>query len=67
MVDEADVGNYYVEQATLAAEEAIRWKAGKLEVDPTGFCLSCEESLPEGIRWCNADCRDDYFKYKKKD
>lgn len=24
----------------------------------TGFCLHCEEPLPAGRRWCNADCRD---------
>lgn len=24
-----------------------------------GRCLSCEEPLPVGVRWCDADCRDD--------
>jgi hypothetical protein len=66
MPDEADVGNFYAEQAILAAEEDIRWKANKLEVESKGTCLSCEADLPDGIRWCNADCRDDYFKYVKR-
>lgn len=65
MPDEADVGNFYAEQALLAAEEEIRWRASKLEVDSTGHCLSCDDPLPMGKRWCNAECRDDYFKYYK--
>lgn len=27
---------------------------------PTGQCLSCEEIIPHPMRWCDADCRDDY-------
>jgi hypothetical protein len=26
----------------------------------TGQCLSCEEPLPPGMRWCGAECRDDW-------
>ena len=26
----------------------------------TGVCLWCEYPLTEGMRFCNADCRDDY-------
>ncbi len=25
-----------------------------------GCCLNCEEPLPEGQRWCDDDCRDDW-------
>lgn len=26
----------------------------------TGECLYCHERLPKPMRWCNADCRNDY-------
>ncbi len=26
----------------------------------TGACLCCEAPLPLGLRWCNAECRDDW-------
>ena len=31
---------------------------------PTGFCLNaeCEEPVPVGQRWCDADCRDRYYR-----
>jgi hypothetical protein len=27
---------------------------------PTGFCLNCGDPVAPGLRWCNADCRDDW-------
>lgn len=29
---------------------------------PDGYCHFCHEPLPNGIRWCNPDCRDDWQK-----
>lgn len=26
----------------------------------TGFCLYCEDFVVAPLRWCNADCRDDW-------
>lgn len=26
----------------------------------TGFCLSCEQPVEDGRRWCDAVCRDDW-------
>jgi hypothetical protein len=26
----------------------------------TGECLFCEAHLPPGVRWCGAECRDDW-------
>lgn len=26
----------------------------------TGQCLACEQPLPAGLRWCDAECRDDW-------
>lgn len=27
---------------------------------PCGFCLNCDAPLPPDIRWCDADCRDEW-------
>lgn len=31
---------------------------------PTGYCLDegCAEELPAGMRWCNAEHRDNYYR-----
>ncbi|AUR82514.1 coil containing protein [Vibrio phage 1.152.O._10N.222.46.E1] len=29
----------------------------------TGYCLNCAEQLPEGGRFCDKDCAEDYEKY----
>lgn len=28
--------------------------------DATGRCLWCNAPVPRGVRWCDADCRDDW-------
>lgn len=28
--------------------------------EATGECLFCGEPLPDGKRWCNAECRDEW-------
>ena len=30
------------------------------KIEATGLCLYCGEDLPEGVRWCNAECRDEW-------
>jgi hypothetical protein len=32
---------------------------------PTGFCLNCTEALPQGERFCDTDCRDDWAALSK--
>lgn len=27
---------------------------------PDGYCLCCGESVSDGRRWCDAQCRDDW-------
>ena len=27
---------------------------------PNGKCHTCDEPLPEPLRWCDANCRDEY-------
>lgn len=50
--------------ADLGAEREARDRALALQVRApegpaaTGACLCCGEPLPEGLRWCDAECRD---------
>lgn len=32
----------------------------------TGFCLNCETQVPAGHRWCDADCRDDWERARRR-
>lgn len=49
-------------------EEELREQALKLRKPngpaPVGECLNeeCGESLPHGQRWCDAECRDRYYR-----
>jgi len=31
---------------------------------PTGECHNCAASVPPGVNFCDADCRDDYDRYQ---
>lgn len=42
--------NHYLNNARRQATSALA----------TGECLYCEEPLPPGLRWCGAECRDDW-------
>ncbi len=35
-----------------------QYLAARQAVDATGECLYCGEALADGLRFCNADCRD---------
>lgn len=56
MADFADLGS-----AREALDTELARKVRK-PVGPaaTGLCLSCDAPLPDGRRWCDADCRDDW-------
>ena len=45
---------------TAQAIEAARKSTP--EILATGECLFCEAHLPPGVRWCGAECRDDWQK-----
>jgi len=34
------------------------------DIPAIGICYNCEASLPEGVRFCDCDCRNDYEKRK---
>jgi hypothetical protein len=56
MPDIIDDANNQAEMA-LQLQLLARRRAGPAS---TGFCLSCAWPLPDGHRWCDADCRDDH-------
>ncbi len=46
-------------QRTLSLAQTLTRPAGPLA---TGRCLFCETTVAEGLRWCDADCRDGWQK-----
>ncbi len=64
--DESDRASSLESLALETTIEAARIKANKLEFEPTGFCLNCNEPLKEGLRFCNGECRDDHAKRNRK-
>jgi hypothetical protein len=58
VVDESDMAT---EREMLDTELAIkRVRMANSALPLTGFCYNCDEPLPSGLRFCNADCRDDW-------
>lgn len=62
MSDVIDMGSEREQKDRALAIELAR-SAKSLPI--TGYCYNCDESLPEGLRFCDADCRDDYQKRTK--
>jgi hypothetical protein len=63
MPDEIDLAQQNSAMALDLAQQAIRAKADRPEVEATGECLNCERPLKAGLRWCNAACRDDWQRF----
>lgn len=55
-MDEADLTAERLERE-MAHLLALRRASGPA---PTGGCLWCGEPLAEPLRWCSAECRDDW-------
>lgn len=32
--------------------------------EATGLCLNCERPLAAGLRWCDAECRDEWESFQ---
>jgi len=63
MADIIDQANDRAEQDLAKAIDAARSGGGLTALAKAcGHCLSCGPGvpLPDGQRWCNADCRDDW-------
>jgi hypothetical protein len=54
MSDQADLAQTLIE-VTAAIQMRRREPGGPAA---TGECLFCGAGLPDGRRWCDADCRD---------
>jgi len=63
MADDADIT-----QDRAEIEDRIRKKytTHNQEVKATGWCLYCSEPLSKGLRFCDADCRDDWEQLQKR-
>ncbi|MBI4997839.1 MAG: DUF2116 family Zn-ribbon domain-containing protein [Rhodocyclales bacterium] len=49
------------EVAAIAVEARISVSAdAPAEVEAVGVCLNCSAPVPDGHRWCDADCRNDW-------
>ena len=59
MADAADIAN---DRAEVDTGRAIAASARPRGPASTGYCLNCgpDVPLPDGLRWCDADCRDDW-------
>ena len=62
MSDEADKAEHQEELARQAAL-VVRKKIGPKW---TGFCANCGEVLEMPLRWCNAECREDWESRESK-
>lgn len=63
LIDFAQEQTEYLHDKRIAE---VRARAGALDAPVTGKCLNCEEPLAGSLRFCDADCRDDYQKLSKK-
>jgi hypothetical protein len=62
--DDVDVSN---DRWEWFVSMKIREKnAAKPEAEYTGECLYCDTPVPEGHRWCDAECRDTWQKLNKE-
>lgn len=59
MADQFDLASEYEELERLSCLNRLK-SGSQPTAKATGQCLYCEEPLPEGRRWCNAECRDEW-------
>lgn len=62
MTDDADRSDEKIDAAIQEGIRRVRRQAGLFY---TGECWYCGEELPEPLRFCDAECRDDYD-YERK-
>ena len=67
VVDESDQATEQEIMATETVLNRIRAASQKLEVEATGECLFCGDVAAEGVRWCDAECRDGWSKWRRND
>jgi hypothetical protein len=57
MADEADMSDLRIQ---LGIDQAIAQARSAPYLKPNGKCYSCEECVPDKLRFCGPQCRDDY-------
>lgn len=63
MSDEADMAGEKMEAEMMMA---LARHANAKRIQPTGFCLWCEEPAPEKALFCGIDCRQDHEQYERR-
>ena len=58
-VDESDQAT---EQEQMMTDLAIAKARKGVTIPAMGKCYNCEGTLPEPLRWCDRDCRDDWVR-----
>ena len=58
-MDELDL---LTEREELAGPARIAASRKPVGPEATGRCLNCDEHVPTGSRWCNAECFSDWQK-----
>ncbi len=62
MADDADLTQERIEHEM----EAMLRQRRRAAPPACGACLWCEAPLPDGRRWCCADCRDDWQHFEER-
>lgn len=63
-VDDANATQAHFDELQISK---VRQAAKQMDAAATGYCLSCERQITKsGQRWCDADCRDDWEKLKRR-
>lgn len=65
MADQVDVASD-LEALELQSMLNLQRKRREDVVKANGFCLYCETPLSDGLRWCDAECRDEWEYVNKK-
>ena len=60
MSDEIDLGCEQEQRDRELCLAVARLSADAQELQANGACLNCLSPLPEGERYCDAECRDDH-------
>jgi len=61
-MDEADRAE---RQEQMARDAALKVRRPVPSVEANGECHHCGDIVPDGVRWCDAGCRDGWERRKK--
>lgn len=59
MADDIDIANERIEMDRAAL---LKQRKPEPSISETGCCLHCDEPVPPGRRWCDANCRNSWEK-----